>query len=408
MNLSRLTPALFTSVVAAGAHGADAPAEPRNRAFGAELLADADARTSLLGAGPTAGYDGHFFIASADGSSRLQIEGQAQFRYYVNISDEAPGFDELTTGFQARRTKLAFSGNVNDVFYKVNGAFSRSSGAFKLEDAYAGMKLGDGWKVRAGQFTEGFLREELVSSKRQLLVDRSMVNEVFNQDRSQAVEIAYSDEQWRGVFSLSDGFGSKNTDFGMSPADYSFTGRGEYLVAGDWKQFKDFTSRRGSEYATMLGGALHYEVAPDTGVAAEAKTLVYTVDLSVEGDGWNVFGAFVGSHVTDAGGVAGVEVNTYGVVAQGGVFVSDDWELFGRFDDFLNDSSVGDDFATVSFGVNNYIRGHALKLTVDAQIYLDDVAAAGGAIGANTGIGHLGNGTSDGEFVLRTQLQLLF
>lgn len=385
------------------------PEQDEVRALVAEMLADAQSRSSLLQSSATAGHDGHFFLSSADGDFKLNITGQVQFRYLLNFRDEAPGIDDFTPGFQTRRTKLKFSGQVfQDIFYKVNGAFSKSSGVFALEDAYVGMKLDDGWKIRWGQFKEGFLREELVSSSRQLLVDRSMTNEVFNQGRSQGVEADYKNDQFHFTGSFSDGFRSKNTDLGASPADWSFTARGEYLIAGDWKQFKDFTSARGSEQAMMLGAAAHYEMAPDISGPAEAETFSYTVDFSYEDDGWNAYAAFIGQNITDAGNVPGVDNDTYGLVVQGGVYVADDWELFARFDEFFNDNSVGDDFSTVSFGVNDYIHGHAAKFTLDAQWYLDDVTGTGGAIGANTGIGHLGNGANDGEVVIRAQFQLLF
>jgi len=379
------------------------------RALVSEMLADAELRSSLLRGDGSAGHDGKFFLASPDGDFRLNIDGQVQFRYMLNFRDSAPGIDDFTPGFQTRRTKLVFSGDAfDDFYYKIQGAFSRSSGRMALEDGFVGVRLDDGWKVRWGQFKEGFLREELVSSKRQLLVDRSLTNEVFNQDRSQAVEIDYRNDQFHFTGGFSEGFGSRNTDLGASPADWSFTVRGERLFFGEWKQFKDFTSNRGSEQAMMLGAAAHFEIAPDVGGAAEAQTLSYTVDFSWEGNGWNAFASFVGSNVTDAGGVPGADVDTYGVVVQGGVFVADDWELFGRYDEFYNDNSVGDDFATVSFGANNYIQGHAAKFTLDAEWRLDDVAGTGGAIGTNTGVGHLGNGANSGEVVVRAQFQLLF
>jgi hypothetical protein len=404
-------PAIAGTAIAAGALADTATISPdETRALVAEMIADAESRSSLLQSGATAGHNGHFFLSSADGNNTLEIDGQVQFRYMLNFRDDAPGIDDVTPGFQTRRTKLSFSGDLfGDMFYKVKGAFGRSgAGAFVLEDAYAGMDLDDGWKVRWGQFKEGFLREESVSSSKQLLVDRSVVNEIFNQDFSQAIEFDYKNDQWRFTGSFSDGFGSDNTDLGASPADWSFTARAECLFSGDWKQFGDFTSGRGSEQAIMLGAAAHYEVAPDIGGADEMKTLSYTLDLSWEDDGWNAFASFVGRNISDAGGVPGVDVDDYGVVVQGGVYVAEDWELFARFDEFFNDSSVGDDYATVSFGANHYIHGHAAKFTIDAQWCLDEIAGTGGAVGANTGIGMLGNGVNDGEFVVRAQFQLLF
>jgi len=108
--------------------------------------------------------------------------------------------------------------------------------------------------------------------------------------------------------------------------------------------------------------------------------------------------------------VSGADFDTFGYVIQGGWYVSEDWELIARWDQFLNDSDAGpgDDFSTLSFGANYYIHGHAAKFTIDAQLYLDDIAGTGGQITANEGIGYLGNGAEEDEFVIRAQFQLLF
>ena len=55
----------------------------------------------------------------------------------------------------------------------------------------------NGWKLRFGQFKAPFMREELVSSSRQQTAERSLVNEEFNQDRSQGVELSLEQDQMR-------------------------------------------------------------------------------------------------------------------------------------------------------------------------------------------------------------------
>jgi len=412
MRQTLYVPAIAGLAVASGAFGADVAATDSDdvRALVAEMIADAESRSSLLQSGAAAGHDGKFYLASPDGNFRLNLSGQVQFRYYLNFRDDDGGDDDFVPGFQTRRTKLSFDGHVfsPDLFYKVQGAFSRNGGGFGLEDAYVGMKLDDGWKVRWGQFKEGFLREELVSSKRQLLVDRSVTNEALNQDRSQAIEFAYADDQWKFTGSFSDGFNSDNTDLGASPADWSLTARAEWLIAGDWGQFKDFTSPRGSDEGIMLGGALHYEQGPDLNIGGDEQEIIsYTIDLSWEADGWNAFGAFVGSNIEDAGGVSGADADLYGFVLQGGVYVSEDWELVGRFDHLINEDDLGDDFSTITVGANYYIHGHAAKFSVDLAWYLDNTVDTGGTVGQNTGIGLLSS-TDDDQYAIRAQFQLLF
>jgi hypothetical protein len=46
-----------------------------------DVLADSSTRSSLFPSGATAGYDRNFFVASADGNFRFNLEGQIQVRY---------------------------------------------------------------------------------------------------------------------------------------------------------------------------------------------------------------------------------------------------------------------------------------------------------------------------------------
>ncbi len=397
---------------ALSAHASDGKDD---RAYLAGLFADASTRTSLQGA--DAGHDGKFHLSSSDGNYRLNVSGQVQFRYIANFRDNAND-NSFEHGFQTRRTKIAFSGHVinEDLSFKVNGAFDRKGGAFELEDAYVKNKIGDGWSLRWGQYKLPMLREENISSKYQQAVDRSVVNEVFNQDRTQGIELAYKADDWRAFADFSVGFKTANSDFtspATSPeADYAFTGRVDYKVMGNWKQFKDFTSFRGSDDAALIGGGVHYQQSANTNALADVDTsfFQYTVDASYESDGWNVYAAFVGRNTNIRAMGSDVDFNDLGFVVQGGLFVSEEAELFARFDSVLPDSDrVGDNsFNTVTVGTNYYFlpESHAAKLTADVQFFLDDMSQ-NDKVKQNTGIGLLTD-ANDNQVAFRVQFQLLF
>lgn len=431
------------------------------RALVSEMNADAQTRSSLLQSGGTAGHDGrHFFLGSADGNFRLEISGQIQFRYYLNFRDDedadGDGFaeDDFESGFQTRRTKLFFEGHVFDpnLFYRLSGNFYNSqlnstnggqgdsSGNFTLEDAFVGYRWDNGFSFMWGQFKSPFMREELVSSAYQLTVERSNVNDIFNQGRSQGIQMGYEAEDWRLALAFTDGFRTANSEFASTrglngigyPAggesDYAFTGRAEIKFAGNWDQFQDFTSMPGSDFACMLGLAGHIEGGdPQIGDAffpAGDNYLFYgwTADLSLEGDGWNFFVAGVGLYTdydnvdltggAGAGGVADATFSDYGLAVQGGIFIPDsDWEVFGRYDVTFADEDdrvlSSDTFNVVTFGVNYYMYGHASKFTADVVWFIDDVGtnALGGT--RNPGSGYLTD-DNENEVVIRLQWQLLF
>jgi len=422
------------------------------RSIVAEVMSDAETRSSLLAGGATSGHDGRFFIASADGNYRLNVGGMIQARYYLNFRDssnssDADGVDggnagdDMDPGFQMRRTKLRFDGNIVNPnwFYAVNLNFTADGGSAFLEDAYAGYNFGNGWKGMIGQFKIPLLREELVSDARQLAAERSLVNSAFSQGWSQGVQALYQDVDWNLAIAFSDGLQSQNTDFtnnsltavgvigpGNPPfvaageADFAFTGRFQYKFAGQWDDFDDFTAKPGQPFSAMLGAAGHYQQSPNSNFGADIdrNTLEYTIDISFEGDGWNLFGAFVGRHDNFKSSGSDQDEDDFGIVVQGGYRWSDT-EIFARYDGLFPDSNWDlqqDIYSFVTVGINQYYAGHAAKATIDAVFALDEtndlagVAEAGhGAVSVlpNTGSGLLGSNSS-GEVVVRFQFQLLF
>lgn len=393
------------------------------RAVVAEMLADADSRTSLLAA--NAGHqDGNFFISSDDGGYNLTIYGLVQFRYMMNFRDEDSTSNEFEPGFQAARTKIGAKGNIvnKDWSYNILGNFSRDSGEFGLQDAYVEYKLPNGLRVRWGQFKLPLLREELVDDPHQLAVERSVVNSVFTQGRSQGVALLCTSSWCNTGLAFSDGLNSANTDFtapgtlGLTPsgeADWAVTGRIEFLFAGAKKDLRDFTAPQGTPFGALLGLAGHYQQSPNTAAIGDTDRdlFEYTIDGSLEGDGWNAFGAFVGRW--DNFRTAGVDsdFNDFGAVVQGGFRIAANTELFGRWDALFLDSDRGtmeDNFHFLTFGVNQYFAGHAAKFTGDIVVSLDETPdLVGLGVLPNTGVGLLGDGES-GEVVVRLQFQLQF
>lgn len=384
--------------------------EEAMRALVNEVLLETEGRTNWRQGGAVAGHDGRFFLASPDGNFRLNVGGQLQVRYVYNQFDDndVAGADGSRGGFENRRTKLTFDGHVFDptVEYTIQGRFDFDGGLFALEDAIIGKEFGNGWQARLGQFKVPFLREELVSSKRQLAVERSLINAQFTGGRSQGVEFANeAGDNFRYMVMFSDGFGAANTA-AVTPdvSEWAFTGRVEALLAGDdWNQFRDFTSFQDEdEFAFMLGGAAHAEEGEHGTPVMEAFFWTWTVDGSAEWGGANLYGAFIGRHVDTDGGA---DTDDYGAVVQGGWFLQEDVELFGRYE--WGDLETGGDseINVVTVGFNKYWEQHALKWTTDFGYAFDEITAPWASAGAGW---RTDAGGEDGQWVVRSQVQLLF
>jgi hypothetical protein len=442
-----------------------------------DVLADASSRDSLAGAGLGAGWSkdqGGFFLASEDGSFKLNIKGQVQVRWAMNSRENgglgATADKSSSWGFENRRTKLTFSGHVIDpsVTFEVKPIFNRtpaslSSGGQALssgnivgsvEDIWVQKRFDSGFSVRAGQFKAPFLREELVSSGAQLAVERSLVNDLFSTKFAQGVQVEFGggkDDSLRATLFYGDGLranasrvpsgstsaagsyaGSYTTAFNANPTDYAFAGRVEHLGAGSWRQMRDLTSFRGEDTAWMLGfGAMAQSLRPTAegplAVTATDSMWGVTADLTVDFGGANLFVygvyrdvALAGAAPTRGGGTSD-SFGQWGVVVQGGVFVSDEVELFARYElgdtgtDRFRVSEPGVELKTASVatvGLNWYIGGSKdLKWSTDVGLGFAPVGdfASSGADWLGDGSSTAGEGsTNDGQWVVRTQLQLLF
>ena len=384
-----------------------------------DVIADADRRTSLLQNGLSAGWDNGFFLGSADGNFNLRISGLIQMRYVYNSQDNSPD-DDNRAGFEMRRTKINLKGNVIDptIRYAIQLSASRDGGDFSVTDSYLVKEFDNDWTLRGGQFKPPFMREELVSSSRQLAADRSLVNEEFNQDRAQGVELAYRNHSFGGAVMFHDGFNSDNTQAVDEQTEYALTARGEYLVAGNWKQFKDFTSFNGEEFALLIGVAVHVEADEygtgdglfvdadadgddDTPNDAEVQTTAFTLDATAKFDGANAFAAFIYRNLDNGA----TDMDQYGFVVQGGVFVTDDWEAFARYEWSDLDTAGTQDLSVLTIGVNRYWSKHALKWTTDLGFAFNEVSSAFSSSGTGWRTDTAGE---DGQMVLRSQIQLLF
>jgi phosphate-selective porin OprO and OprP len=376
-----------------------------------EVLSDADTRASLLNDGAIAGHDGeHFFIASPDGAFAMYLSGQLDFRYIYNNQDTSTG-DEDEGGFQTRRAKIMFDGHISSpkIGYHVQLARDGAStqGDIIVEEYDISHALNDNLTVSAGVMKLPFLREELVSSTRQLAVERSTTNEFFTLNRAEGVQLAYAEDNWLVRLMISDGANSGLSEFDADTAETAITVRGDIALEGDLDQGKDFTGWSGEGQSIILGGAYHIEWG-DSRNTGTADYSTWTADLSYENNGLNLFGSYVGSTIDwDASGAPDRDMT--GVVIQGGLdIVPDKFELFGRWAYIDGDISGQDEFDACTVGVNYYVNGHRAKFTADV-IWLNEDMPTANPFGANAMSNGLGliTGTED-EMAVRTQFQLLF
>ena len=394
------------------------------------LADDAERRSRVLnlaaGGGLTAGYDKGFFLKSEDGNFLLKPSVNFQFRYVANERNDVGGAsteDQFSDGFEVRRARFRFDGNV--ISPKLTYSFvwdtNRAGGNVTLLDAWAQYQLTPDLAVKGGQFKESWDHERDVSGFQQLAVDRSLIDAFLGgnlTDRVQGVSLILGgtkDRPYRAELAYHDGANSKNTNFQDYPTGASAsvvnaathwgTGlRGEYKLSGDWANYKDFTAKGTKNNLLVVGGGAEYSDHIGYNV------LLATADVQWElADRLGIFGAVNASYNDPHSGSSNSSRTDYGALVQAGYLLNKKWEVFGRYDFVKLDedavpAGAEDLIQEITAGFNYYLGpdGNALhraKFTVDFT-YLPD-----GSPSDQTQAGVL---ASDGdEFLLRAQFQLM-
>ena len=409
-----------------------------------DVLADADTRASLLQGGVTSGYQDGFMIVSADNNWSLKINGLMQTRWVWNQRAENGNKDKDDTnfgnnaGFELARMALNFSGNVVDPSWTYNvrlqfgtyggyGSYSTYAGIddtrgglSNIDWAYIDKDLGGGLSVRLGIQKTPLMREWQVNAENQLGIERSLVSYYFQEGVQNGLSLAWESDVFRvrAMYGNGDGQGSVTYD-NSANSQPAFTARAEFLAGGSWDQFESFTSMPGDEAGILIGVAGSYEntkkrrdEAFTTGNSRKSQWAV-TADAQVDFGGATVAGSLTWSEQRMKNDD---KANPWGAVVQAGVFVTDDWEVYGRFQFLDYDEDAYDDMFILAVGLNGYLGGtDNIKWSTEVGYSfgkINSLAAAGPEAGSGAGYTNWSYSNDDknkeGEWMVRTQLQLYF
>ncbi len=369
-----------------------------------EVLADADTRASLLDTGVAAGWDKGFFIGSTDGNYLLRITGQLQTRFVYNNQKDSPT-DDNSYGFEIRRAKLDFAGNVFDPTWKYDFEISASAngGGFTLGENGWVQKNIDDLSLRFGQFKPLFAREENITSRRMLTVERSMVNSQFTAGVAQGLQALYQQEKWRIAGSIIDGANTGNTGWNQGENEYALTSRFEFLPVGTWDATLDNVGFRDSEQALLLGAAVLFQQSESGTASDETQNLTFTADASWKMSGVNLMGEFFYRNLSTDGD--GSDLDQFGAVFTAGYFIAEDVELYLMYEWGSLDIDGVSDLSVLTVGFTKFYNKHNLKWQNDIGYGFNPVAANWAVDGAGWRADSPG---SDGQIVVRSQFQLLF
>lgn len=132
-----------------------------------------------------------FNFSTRDGKFLLHLESRFQFRYAYPQDQDPITFDDFedvrTHVFEVNRARLKIGGHAYKPWLKYYWEYDVVGG--NLLDFRVMIEKWDFLKFKFGQWKTFYTRERVISSGKQQMVDRSIINRAFTLDRQQGVEI---------------------------------------------------------------------------------------------------------------------------------------------------------------------------------------------------------------------------
>ena len=207
-NKTQITSAALILAAAAGFAAAGSSLE-LDRAYAAELKADAGARSVL----------------NQGNAGNINVHAGVRFGYSFNSVDgSASSDDDTTMGFQFSEAEIAIEGDVTDSMHarisfdfgpnNMHVASGQTQGLAELEDAYVDWAVNDTFSLRVGQFIPAFSAESSTSEFNTVGSYRSVTHESLGTPAwTQGIEAQFGNDTWDFSVSFNDGFNSANTAF---------------------------------------------------------------------------------------------------------------------------------------------------------------------------------------------------
>lgn len=350
-------------------------------------------------------------VTAADSS--MHLKASFRFQSLFESKGDLNSDSEWTSGFLVRRARLKFDGwAVNpNLSYKVELAlsnrdlstskdFEETSGAPKIIlDAVLKWKFHKNFELWAGQTKLPGNRQRVVSSQKMQLVDRSLVNSIFNIDRDMGVHLRGKFKYGRGVIkpivAVSMGEGRNVTTKNIGGLNY--TGRLEFLPFGDFAGKGDYFEadlKRESTPKLALGAS--YNV--NFGASRQKQSGAFLVDADgnyFENDlqtifvdamfkyrGFSVLAEYADKRCILDQGIVHEEVmdemidangKTYytgkGLSIQSGYVFKNNWEIATRFTTVTPDWDMSfTGLKEYTLGLSKYVVGHNLKVQSDVTL----------------------------------------
>lgn len=341
-------------------------------------------------------------------SMKLGLRVQSLYEGTWNINDTS-GIGNASSTFLIRRARLKFGGFIftPKLQYKIElGLSNRDIGKVDARnnsapniilDAVLKWNFYKNFTLWAGQTKLPGNRERVISSANLQLVDRSLLNSLFNVDRDMGFQLHHhfkigKEFIIKEAFALSQGEGRNVVQDNIGGFEY--TSRIEFLPFGNFTSKGDYFGgdlKREKKPKLAIGISYDYN---DRAVKNRSNQGSYMIDNSgINDDGYfhsnisTVFAdmmfkfkgfSFMAEYAMRSSDVVNFQTvnpdltlskatvtNGSGMNLQVGYLFKNNWEVAGRFTQIVPSKVGSDQYEQYTFGVSKYIVGHKLKVQTD-------------------------------------------
>lgn len=364
--------------------------------------AQAPATDDVPQAKPVAGYDGGFFIQTADGDNKLKIKGRVQPQYYFEKGRY--GVDSVNT-FKVRRAQVNFSGNLTKnwsffaLFQNATSSGQTPSALFWL--ASVTYSPGDYFSMEMGTVTPPFDRLSMESSGGFMFVESPLV--ATQMDGIQDLSIsrpAFGFDTGPGIFisgNIKDKFlyGFSATNGNNPNGNSTFTSNFNKRMSGSFRlQYNILKDPGYAESDLAWSETPAFDVAIGGGYMDQGGVDTYSpttylrfnmqgvADATFKYKGLSIIGAWYGriQYCTSLGTTSNFTLQDAGYYGQVGYFViPKKLEIAGRGSQIFREGALNNS-SEFDGGINWYIHGNSVKWQ-NTVGYVRSYDAVGGTTG---------------------------
>ncbi|MFV1981619.1 MAG: porin, partial [Rhodothermia bacterium] len=335
-----------------------------------------------------------FEFETGDGDFLLQIASRMQFRYaFPSDSDPITGddfIDDNKHSFKINRARLKVGGHAFKPWFKYYWEFD-VVGA-NLLDYRIMLERFEWLKLKVGQWKVQYNRERIISSGKQQLADRSIINRVFTIDRQQGISLfgrlraggPADFSYWLSVLTGTGRGGRENDDDKLM-----WMGRAQWNPLGRVVVFEGSDTRYQTKPAVLIAVAAVTNRSPyirfstgggsgprgEDGLPGQFRVDQIQIETAFMYRGFSWQHESHWKNVYDT--VNDIEGSATGSYFQGGVFphtlvsgVPPQLEIAARYAYYLPDLGFDEDVRNeITVGANWFFRRHRNKLTAEISMF---------------------------------------